>query len=205
MVGVFELPKLDYAYNALEPWIDEQTMMTHHSKHHQAYVDNLNKAVAGTPFEKMKIEDVLRNLDKIPESMRTAVRNHGGGHYNHSLYWKTMAPNAGGEPSGDLGEAVKAKFGAFDKLKEGLIAAGMGRFGSGWAWLVLNNGQLEIMSTANQDTPISEGKKPLLAIDVWEHSYYLKYQNRRADYVKAWWNVVNWDKIADYFGKVSHT
>jgi len=196
---VFELPKLEYAYNALEPFIDEQTMTIHHTKHHQAYLDNLNKAVAGTPLEQTAVEDILKDLNKVPEGIRTAVRNHGGGHYNHSLFWKMMAPGAGGQPSGALSDAITAKFGGFDKFVEQFSASAMGRFGSGWAWLVSTPGGMEIVSTANQDTPLSEGKMPLLALDVWEHSYYLKYQNKRADYVKAWWNVVNWKYVEELY------
>ena len=198
---MFELPKLEYAYNALEPFIDEQTMTIHHTKHHQAYLDNLNKAIAGTPFEQMKIEDIMRDLNAVPEGVRTAVRNHGGGHYNHSLFWKMMAPGKGGEPSGSLGDAIKTKFGSFEKFVEQFSASAMGRFGSGWAWLVQSGNGMEIVSTANQDTPLSEGKMPLLGIDVWEHSYYLKYQNRRAEYVKAWWNVVNWNYVEELYKK----
>lgn len=189
---MFELPKLQYAYNALEPYIDEMTMTIHHTKHHQAYIDNVNKAIAGTPFEKMEIEDILKDLNAVPENIRTPVRNHGGGHYNHSLFWNMMGPGMGGEPSGNLGDAIKTKFGSFQKFQEEFEKAATGRFGSGWAWLIINKEELEVVSTANQDNPISDGKKPLLGVDVWEHSYYLRYQNRRADYIKAWWNVVNW-------------
>lgn len=198
---MFELPKLDYAYNALEPWIDEQTMVVHHDKHHQAYADNYNKAVAGTPFDSKPIEEVLKSLNAVPEGIRTAVRNHGGGAYNHALFWKMMAPGAGGEANGELGEAISKKFGGFSKFVELFSASAMGRFGSGWAWLVLNGKELEIMSTANQDSPVSEGKIPLLALDVWEHSYYIRYNNRRADYVKAWWNVVNWKYVSANYEK----
>lgn len=192
MKMVFELPKLQYAYNALDPYIDEMTMTIHHSKHHQAYIDNLNKAVAGTQFESMAVEELLKKLDAVPDGIRTAVRNHGGGHYNHSLFWKMMAPGAGGEPSGELAGAINEKFGGFEKFKEQFTAAALGRFGSGWGWLVEDRGALEICSTPNQDSPVSEGKKVILGNDVWEHSYYLRYMNRRADYLKAWWNVVNW-------------
>ncbi len=190
---MFELPKLPYDYNALEPWIDEMTMTIHHTKHHQGYTDNFNKAIAGTPFESKTVEEILGNLNAVPEGIRNAVRNNGGGFYNHDLFWKMMGTGKGGQPNGNLGEALNGKFGSFEKFVEQFSASAMGRFGSGWAWLVSNNGNLEIISTANQDSPISEGKKVLLGIDVWEHSYYLKYQNRRAEYVKAWWNVVNWD------------
>lgn len=198
---MFELPKLGYEYNALEPHIDELTMTIHHSKHHQAYVDNANKALAGSGFEGNSVEEILTSLGKVPDNVRNAVRNNAGGHYNHSLFWKMMGPGCGGTPSGALGDALNAKFGGFEKFVEQFSAAAMGRFGSGWAWLVLNNEQLEVMSTANQDSPISEGKKIVLGIDVWEHSYYLKHQNKRADYVKAWWNVVNWKFAEELFSK----
>ncbi len=198
---MFSLPKLDYEYNALEPHVDELTMTIHHTKHHQAYIDNANKALAGTPMESWTVEDILKDLSKTPEDKRNAVRNNAGGHLNHSLFWKMMGPGKGGQPSGDLGDAINGKFGSFEKFQEQFAAAGVGRFGSGWAWLVSNKGALEIMSTANQDTPLSEGKTPLLGVDVWEHGYYLKYQNRRADYIKAWWNVVNWDFVAELFKK----
>ncbi len=198
---MFELPKLDYAYNALEPYIDAQTMTIHHDKHHQAYVDNYNKAVAGSPWDKLVLEDVIKNISKVPESIRTPIKNHGGGAYNHALFWKFMAPNAGGSPGGSLADAISKKWGSFDKFKEEFNKAGLGRFGSGWVWLVLNGKELEIMSTANQDCPLSEGKKPLLVNDVWEHAYYLKYQNRRADYLAAWWNVVNWKYVEQLFAK----
>lgn len=198
---MFSLPKLDYAYNALEPHVDELTMTIHHTKHHQAYIDNANKALVGTPMESWAVEDILKDLSKVPEDKRNAVRNNAGGHLNHSLFWKMMAPGKGGQPSGDLGDAIKNKFGGFEKFQEQFAAAGVGRFGSGWAWLVSNKGQLEITSSANQDTPLSEGKTPLLGCDVWEHAYYLRYQNKRADYLKAWWNVVNWDFVAELFKK----
>jgi Fe-Mn family superoxide dismutase len=199
----YELPKLPYPYDALEPHIDARTMEIHYTKHHQAYVDNLNKAVKGkADLESKSVEDLIRNLNAVPEDIRTAVRNNGGGHANHSFFWKIMGPNAGGEPKGKLADDVKSTFGSFDDFKEKLAAAGVGRFGSGWAWLVHNNDKLEIVSTANQDSPLmgkaisgAEGT-PILGVDVWEHAYYLKYQNRRADYLKAWWNVVNWDAVA---------
>jgi Fe-Mn family superoxide dismutase len=198
----YELPKLPYPYDALEPHIDARTMEIHYTKHHQAYVDNLNKAVKGkADLESKSVEDLIRNLNAVPEDIRAAVRNNGGGHANHSFFWKIMGPNTGGEPRGKLADDIKSAFGSFDDFKEKLSAAGLGRFGSGWAWLVVNNGKLEICSTANQDNPIMgkaiagcEGK-PVLGVDVWEHAYYLKYQNRRADYLKAWWNVVNWDAV----------
>jgi superoxide dismutase, Fe-Mn family len=199
----YELPPLPYAKNALEPHIDAQTMEIHHDKHHAAYVTNVNKAIAGkADLEKKSVEDLIRNLSAVPEEIRGAVRNNGGGHANHTFFWKILAANAGGAPTGKLADDIKATFGSFDAFKEKFEAAGLGRFGSGWAWLVVNNGKLEIVSTANQDNPImgkaiagAEGK-PLLGCDVWEHAYYLKYQNRRADYLKAFWNVVNWAEVA---------
>ncbi|OIO26707.1 superoxide dismutase [Candidatus Micrarchaeota archaeon CG1_02_55_22] len=194
-----ELPKLDYDYNALEPYIDEQTMRIHHTKHHQAYIDNYNKAVAGTPLEGKAVEEVLKDLDAVPEAIRTAVRNHGGGHANHSLFWKVMAPNAGGEPDGRLAETITKDFGSFAAFKEKFEAAAKTRFGSGWAWLVVDKGKLAIESSANQDTPLSQGKTPLLGLDLWEHAHYLRYQNRRPDYITAWWNVVNWSEAAKRF------
>ncbi len=191
----FEVPPLPYDYNALEPHIDEQTMRIHHDKHHQAYVDNANKALDGTDWADKSVEDVLRDLDRIPEDKRTAVRNNAGGHANHSLFWEIMGPG-GGEPSGELAEAISGAFGDLDSLKEKVSQAGITRFGSGWGWLVWNGSALEVASTPNQDSPVLEGKTPLLGIDVWEHAYYLNYQNRRPDYVAAWWNVVNWDEVA---------
>lgn len=196
---MFSLPKLDYAYNALEPHIDELTMTIHHTKHHQAYIDNANKALAGTPWENTAVEDILQDLSKVPEDKRNAVRNNAGGHYNHSLFWKMMGPGKGGEASGNLGDAIKTKFGGFEKFQEQFAAAGIGRFGSGWAWLVSNKGQLELTSTPNQDTPWSDGKIVLLGLDMWEHAMYLRYQNRKAEYIKAWWNVVNWDYVQQLF------
>ncbi len=198
---MFSLPKLDYAYNALEPHIDELTMTIHHTKHHQAYIDNANKALAGTPMENMAVEDILKDLSKVPEDKRNAVRNNAGGHYNHGLFWHMMGPGKGGQPSGNLGDDINAKFGGFEKFQEQFTATAMGRFGSGWGWLVSNKGNLELVSTPNQDTPFSEGKTPLLGIDMWEHGFYLRYQNRKADYIKAWWNVVNWDYVAELFKK----
>jgi Fe-Mn family superoxide dismutase len=204
----YELPKLPYDYNALEPHIDAQTMEIHHTKHHQAYVTNLNNAVKGmADLESKSVEDLIKNLNAVPEDIRTVVRNNGGGHANHSFFWKIMGPNAGGEPKGKLADDIKSAFGGFDQFKEKLAAAGAGRFGSGWAWLIKNgSGKLEIVSTANQDNPTmgkaiagAEGT-PILGVDVWEHAYYLKYQNRRPDYIKAWWNVVNWDAIAKNYG-----
>ncbi len=196
----FEVPPLSYAYNALEPYIDEQTMKIHHDKHHQAYVDKLNAALDGnTEWRNKGIEDILKNVNSVPENIRTAVRNHGGGHYNHSLFWQMMAPKAGGKPSGDLGKTIDKDFGSFEEFKKQFSAAAVNRFGSGWAWLAFNDGKLEVVSTANQDNPLSEGKVPLLGIDVWEHSYYLKYQNRRAEYVEAFYNVVNWKKVDELY------
>ena len=197
----FELPKLGYAFDALEPHIDAKTMEIHFTKHHQAYVDKLNAAVKGTEWENKKIEDVLWNINKVPENIRTAVRNHGGGHANHSLFWKVMAPNAGGKPSGELAKAIDQKFGSFDKFKEEFSNAAATRFGSGWAWLVAGNGKLEVYSTANQDSPLMEGKKPVLGLDVWEHAYYLRYMFKRADYIAAFWNIVNWEHVAKNFAE----
>ena len=196
----FELPPLPYDYNALEPYIDEQTMHLHHDKHHQAYVTNLNNAVQGTQFENMSVEDLIRNLNSVPENIRTAVRNNGGGHANHSMFWKIMTPNGGGQPTGPLASAINQAFGSFDQFKTQFNDAGAKRFGSGWAWLVAGqNGQLQVISTANQDSPLMDGLFPVMGNDVWEHAYYLKYQNRRPDYLNAWWNVVNWDEIARRF------
>jgi Fe-Mn family superoxide dismutase len=192
----FEVPPLPYAADALEPHIDAQTMSLHHDKHHQAYVDKLNAALEGTEFADSSIEDIIANLDAIPEDKRTAVRNNGGGHLNHSLFWKSMSPDGGGAPEGDLAAAIDSAFGSFDDFKEQFEAAGVGQFGSGWAWLVYDGGALAITSTPNQDSPLSEGTLTLLGNDVWEHAYYLKYQNRRPEYLKAWWNTVNWSEIA---------
>lgn len=194
----FELPALPYAHNALEPHIDTTTMEIHHGKHHAAYVTNLNKALENYPdLQAKSLEALLSSLDSVPEAIRTAVRNNGGGHLNHSHFWTAMAPNAGGAPTGALADAINAAFGSFDAFKQQFATAGMGRFGSGWAWLlVAADGSLSIASSPNQDNPIMEGKKAILGVDVWEHAYYLKYQNRRADYLAAWWNVVNWDEIA---------
>lgn len=196
-----ELPPLPYPNNALEPYIDERTMQIHHDLHHGGYVKNLNTALESHPdLQKLSIDELLRNLSRVPESIRNAVRNNGGGHLNHTIFWKLMAPNAGGQPGGALAEALNKTFGGFDKFKETFSNAAMTRFGSGWAWLVKNpNGSLEILSTANQDNPISEGKFPVMGLDVWEHAYYLKYQNRRLEYVTNWWNVVNWDEAAKRF------
>ena len=195
----FTLPPLPYDFAALEPHIDAKTMEIHHDKHHQAYVNNLNAAIEKAPeLQGKSIEELLKNVNNAPESVRTAVRNNGGGHWNHSFFWQIMGPKAGGEPTGALGDAIKSSFGGFDKFKEQFAAAAAGRFGSGWAWLVNDGGKLSITSSPNQDTPLMEGKSPnsvLLGIDVWEHAYYLKYQNRRPDYVTAWWNVVNWSAV----------
>jgi len=192
----YEVPDLPYPYDALEPHIDAQTMTIHHDKHHQAYVDKANKALDGTEFADTPIEQVIADLDAIPEDKRTPVRNHGGGHYNHTLFWESMSPDGGGAPDGELGAAIDSAFGSFDAFKEKFEAAGAGQFGSGWAWLVLDGGELAVCSTANQDSPLSSGKTPLLGNDVWEHAYYLKYQNARPAYLKAWWNTVNWAKVA---------
>ena len=195
-----ELPPLPYPKEALEPHIDAQTMEIHHGKHHNAYVTNLNKALAGKgDLEKKSIEDLISNLKAVPEDIRTAVRNNGGGHWNHSMFWKIMGPQAGGPPTGKLADDIKAVFGSFETFKEKFEAGGVGRFGSGWVWLVVKDGKLEIMSTANQDNPIMDGIKPVFGCDVWEHAYYLKYQNRRPDYLKAWWNVVNWNEVNKYY------
>ncbi len=192
-----ELPPLPYPYDALEPHIDTQTMQIHHGKHHAAYVTNLNKALESAPeLQGKSADDLIKDLNAVPESIRTAVRNNGGGHVNHTLFWNLMAPNAGGAPAGALADALNAAFGSFDEFKAKFEAAGLGRFGSGWAWLVVKGGRLEIMSTPNQDNPMMDGLPAILGVDVWEHAYYLKYQNRRADYLKAWWNVVNWDAVA---------
>jgi Fe-Mn family superoxide dismutase len=196
------LPPLPYATNALEPHIDAQTMEIHHGKHHNAYVTNLNAALEKAPeLANKSLDELLKNLNAVPEAVRTAVRNNGGGHWNHSQFWKTMGPNAGGAPTGKLADAITASFGDFEKFKEQFNAAGAGRFGSGWVWLVKEGDKLAITSTPNQDNPLMEGKPaPLLGNDVWEHAYYLKYQNRRPDYLKAWWNVVNWGEVAKRFG-----
>ena len=199
----FEVPPLPYAPDALEPHIDAQTMSLHHDKHHQAYVDKLNAAVEGTEHADRSIEDIIADLASIPEDKRTAVRNNGGGHLNHTMFWETMAPGAGGAPDGDLAAAIDSAFGSFDDFQEKFEAAGVGQFGSGWAWLVVDGGELAITSTPNQDNPISDGRRPLLGNDVWEHAYYLKYQNRRPEYLKAWWNTVDWSKVAERYSAAS--
>jgi Fe-Mn family superoxide dismutase len=197
-----QLPPLPYDFAALEPHIDTQTMQIHHDKHHAAYVTNLNAALEKhTDLQSKSIEDLLRDMNKVPEDIRTAVRNNGGGHMNHTMFWQIMGPRAGGSPSGALGDAIKATFGSFDAFKEQFAKAGVTRFGSGWAWLIDSGGKLSIESTANQDQPIMEGKKAILGLDVWEHAYYLKYQNRRPDYIAAWWNTVNWSAVSSRMGK----
>jgi Fe-Mn family superoxide dismutase len=191
-----QLPSLPYAFDALEPHIDAQTMQIHHGKHHQAYINNLNAALEAHPdLQSKSVEDLIKDLNALPEAIRTAVRNNGGGHANHTLFWTLMTPNGGGAPTGKIADAINGQFGGFDSFKEQMNKAGVGRFGSGWAWLVLSSGKLAIESTANQDSPIMEGKTPILGIDVWEHAYYLKYQNRRPDYLAAWWNTVNWETV----------
>jgi Fe-Mn family superoxide dismutase len=196
----YEVPPLPYAYNALEPHIDEQTMRIHHDKHHAAYVSNLNTALEKAPqLQQKSVDDVVRGINSVPEEIRTAVRNNGGGHVNHTMFWEIMAPGKGGAPTGRVGEAISSSFGSFDSFKEQFAKAGVGRFGSGWVWLIDAGGKLVIESSANQDSPLMEGKKAILGLDVWEHAYYLKYQNRRPDYITAWWNVVNWDEVNKRF------
>jgi Fe-Mn family superoxide dismutase len=192
----YELPKLPYAYDALEPHVDARTMEIHHTKHHQAYINNVNNAIAGSDLEKKSVEDLVASLSAVPENIRTAVRNNGGGHANHSLFWTVMAKGAGGKPSGDLAKAVDAAFGKFESFQEQFTKAATTRFGSGWAWLSVDGGKLVVESTANQDSPLSEGRTPILGLDVWEHAYYLKYQNKRPDYIAAFYNVINWDEVA---------
>jgi Fe-Mn family superoxide dismutase len=209
MTYPFKLPQLPYPYDALEPYIDAKTMEIHHTKHHQAYVDKLNAAMEKWPEgQKMELEEILKNLDAVPETIRAAVRNHGGGHYNHSLFWQIMKPRGGGEPTGKLAEALRRDFGDFSKFKEAFTTAALGVFGSGWAWLVVENSKFEIrnskllvITTPNQDTPISQGHTPILGIDVWEHAYYLKYQNRRQEYIENWWNTINWQRVMEYYQK----
>jgi len=198
------LPPLPYAFDALEPYIDAQTMQIHHDKHHQGYVNKLNAALAESPeLKDMPLEKLLANLESVPDSIRTAVRNNGGGHLNHSLFWQMMAPGGGKQDKGKVGEAINATFSSFENFQQEFASKAGGQFGSGWAWLVVDNGKLEVVATANQDTPVSQGKKPILGIDVWEHAYYLKYQNMRASYVDAWWNVVNWNYVNQLFAQAN--
>ena len=199
----YEVPPLPYDYAALEPHIDEATMRVHHDKHHQAYVDKVNAALEGTEWADQPIADVVGNLSQIPDDKRTAVRNNGGGHYNHSLFWEWLSPDGGGQPDGALGDAIGSAFGSFGDFQEQLKNAGVNQFGSGWAWLVHDGSTLAVLSTPNQDNPITDGKTPLFGVDVWEHAYYLKYQNRRPDYLDAVWNVVNWAKVAEAYAAVS--
>ena len=200
----YEVPSLPYDYAALEPHIDEETMRVHHDKHHQAYVDKANAALEGTDWADKDVEEVLQNLGDLPDDKQGPVRNNAGGHYNHTLFWESMSPDGGGEPSGDLAGAIESKFGSFDDFKAQFKEAGIGQFGSGWAWLVADgSGGVDLVKTANQDTPLSDGKTPLLGCDVWEHAYYLKYQNKRPDYIDAWWNTVDWDKVAERFSSAS--
>ncbi len=199
---VFEVPKLRYDYNALEPYIDEKTMRIHHDKHHAAYVDKLNSALEGNAeFRHKTIEALLTDLNAVPEAIRAAVRNHGGGHYNHTLFWEMMAPKAGGKPSGEVALAIEKDLGGFDAFKEKFKNSGLNQFGSGWAWLVVSKGKLEVISTPNQDNPISQGKVPILGVDVWEHAYYLKYQNKRAEYLDQFFNVINWKNVEELYLK----
>ena len=202
-MAAFSLPDLPYAHDALEPHIDARTMEIHHTKHHQAYVNNLNDALAKHPDLRYDdIDELMRNFDRVPSDIQTAVRNNGGGHANHSLFWQIMGPNAGGEPTGSVGEQIRSAFGDFGSFREKFAAAAKGRFGSGWAWLVVGNGGgVEITDTANQDSPLMEGRTPILGLDVWEHAYYLNYPNRRPDYIEAWWNVVNWGEVEKRYGR----
>jgi Fe-Mn family superoxide dismutase len=199
----YEVPELPYDYDALEPHIDEATMRVHHDKHHQAYVDKANAALEGTEWADKPVEEVLQSLSDLPQDKQGPVRNNAGGHHNHSLFWETMKPGGGGEPSGALGDAINEAFGSFDDFKTKVSDAGVARFGSGWAWLVHDGSGLQVTSTANQDSPLSEGQTPLLGVDVWEHAYYLKYQNKRPDYLAAWWNTVDWDKVAERYSAVA--
>jgi superoxide dismutase, Fe-Mn family len=195
-----QLPELPYPYDALEPHIDARTMEIHHTKHHAAYINKLNEALEGHPeLSERSVEDLLRGIDQLPEALRTPVRNQGGGHANHSLFWRWMGPSQGGSPSGALAQALEGAFGSFESFKERFAAAATGQFGSGWAWLVWRDGKLEVLATANQDSPLMQGAAPVLGVDVWEHAYYLKYQNRRPDYLQAWWNVVDWQAVAERY------
>jgi Fe-Mn family superoxide dismutase len=204
MTMAYTLPALPYPYNALEPHIDAKTMEIHHTKHHQAYITNVNNAIQGTEWEKLSVEDLCRSVDRVPENIRTVVRNNGGGHANHSLFWTIMGPGAGGEPSGPLADAVNRDVGGFAKYKEDFTKAAMGRFGSGWAWLTVDkNKKLIVENLPNQDSPLMTGHTPILGLDVWEHAYYLNYQNRRADYVAAFFNVINWKAVAERFGQAT--
>lgn len=196
----YKLPDLPYAHDALEPHIDEETMKLHHGKHHNGYVNNANAALEGhEDLQKLSVEELLTQLDEVPSDIKTALRNNAGGHANHSLFWKILSPEGGGEPTGDLAEAIDKAFGSFDEFKELFESAATGQFGSGWGWLVVDNGELKVTSTANQDSPLSAGQTPILGVDVWEHAYYLNYQNRRADYVKSFWKLVNWDEVAKLY------
>ncbi|MGH2735816.1 MAG: superoxide dismutase [Actinomycetota bacterium] len=197
----YSLPDLPYDFGALEPHIDAQTMQIHHGKHHQTYVDKANAALEGTDLGGQSVEELLRNFDKVPSAKQTPLRNNAGGHANHSLFWTVMGPDGGGEPSGDLASDIESTFGSFKDFQEKFSDAGVNRFGSGWSWLVVDGGKLDVISTPNQDSPLMEGKTPILGLDVWEHAYYLKYQNKRPDYIAAWWNVVNWDEVARRYGE----
>lgn len=198
----FELPELPYAYDALEPYIDKETMNIHHTKHHNTYVTKLNAALEGhSDLQDKSLDELLSNLDSLPKEVQTAVRNNGGGHANHSLFWTLLSPNGGGEPTGNVAKAITDKFGSFDAFKDEFKTAATGRFGSGWAWLIVDNGDIAVTSTPNQDTPVMDGKTPILGLDVWEHAYYLKYQNKRPDYIEAFWNVVDWNKVEELYNK----
>jgi len=199
----YTLPPLSYPYNALEPHIDARTMEIHHTKHHQVYIDKLNAAVQGTEWENMRVEELLGNFKSVPVEKQTAVRNHGGGHANHSLFWTILSPKGGGEPHGEVGDALKKTFGSFADFQKKFTDAALNRFGSGWAWLTIASGKLEVTSTANQDSPLVEGNIPILGLDVWEHAYYLKYQSKRADYIQAFWNVVDWSEVERRFAKTA--
>jgi len=200
-----ELPPLPYSFDALEPHIDAKTMEIHHDKHHATYVTKLNEALGKAPeLQNLGVEELLRNMDRVPEAIRTAVKNHGGGHANHTLFWQVMGPNGGGNPSGALGQAIESELGGFNGFKEKLTNAAANQFGSGWGWLVVDNGRLDVIARPNQDSPLMEGKTPILGVDVWEHAYYLKYQNRRPDYLAAWWNTINWREVEERYQKARH-